>query len=525
VSLRADAAGDQARRTANLPTSTAFTICGWFRRAVSQAGAYRYFLSVEDTVYPSGSNNYCLLGWNNSNSFSIAYTSGGAAFASEPAVGDWFFAALRCSGTGATDLQGRWAGVGATSFVTANSQGTTFTPASVTFLSDSWDEIFNGNGQHLRCWDAALTDEELWLEMHSQFPVRLTNLNFAWRDISASSVTDIGPNQRSATLSGTLAIADDPPVSDTLHPVDGEMMAGAGSISADGADTVTLSDTAVSVTERLSVASDTVTLSESAVSATERLSAAADTVALTESAEAGAQLPVSASDMVTLADSSEAVTGFPAEASDTLSLSEAAASVTEHLSAAEDTLSLSESAAAGAELPAVAADTVSLSESAVSTTERLSVASDTVSLADSSVSVTERPAAAADTVGLSDSAVSADSALDATASDSVSLGEEAVSILQALSSGEDSISLGEAAESVTARLSEAQDTLAFTEVATSFATLLSVGADTIVLSDAGAGLVGGDTEAQELDLSATAIGSLALQGQAVQTISLVGSRE
>jgi hypothetical protein len=242
MSLRVDAAGEHVRRTANLPTSTAFTICGWFKRVVAGTGTYRYLLSIEDTVYPSGSSNYCLLGWNNANSFSIAYTSGGAAFASEPAVGDWFFAALRCSGTGATDLQGRWAGVGATSFVTANTQGITFTTASVTFLSDSWDEIFNGNGQHLRCWDAALTDNELWLEMHSLFPVRLTNLNFAWRDISATSITDIGPNQRSATTAGTMAIADDPPVSDTMHPGFGDFVS-SSSGAMNGSITVNLSQT------------------------------------------------------------------------------------------------------------------------------------------------------------------------------------------------------------------------------------------------------------------------------------------
>lgn len=178
------------------------------------------------------------------------------------------------------------------------------------------------------------------------------------------------------------------------------------------ADTITLSDSAVSITQRLSVATDTVTLSDSAVSVTQRLSVASDTITLTDSAAGGSVLPAVASDSISLADSAVSISQLVTTASDTLALTDAADSITQRLSVAVDSLSLTDSATAShGTLISDANDAVTLTDSAVSISQRLSVATDSIILLDSAVAHnTTAVAVASDFLSLTDSAICVSSA-------------------------------------------------------------------------------------------------------------------
>jgi hypothetical protein len=171
-------------------------------------------------------------------------------------------------------------------------------------------------------------------------------------------------------------------------------------------DTVTFSDSGVSITQRLSAASDSVSFSDSAISISVRLSIGADTI--------------------TFSDSSLATTGFPAEAADTITFSDSAVSFTDRLS--------------------TAADSLSLSDSAVSITTRLSVAVDTFTPSDSAVAVVSYPSVAADTLSVSDSAVaSVTPAGDTFASDTVTFSDSASSFSSILAVGSDTIIFSDSA--------------------------------------------------------------------------------
>jgi hypothetical protein len=210
MSVRLNASGDILYRTANLPAFSAFTVAGWFHRVAAQAGSFIYLLSLENTTYPTDSTQYNLLGIDNSGVLHIANSGAGTNFGSTPATGTWFYAWLRGNGT---NLQGGWATPGAAAFTTVSqSQGNVFTPATLALGSDTFDEFLDGRIAQARAWDAALTDAELLAEMRAAVPVRWANLNFAWRLATATDTADKTSNARSATVGGSIATEDGPPV-------------------------------------------------------------------------------------------------------------------------------------------------------------------------------------------------------------------------------------------------------------------------------------------------------------------------
>jgi hypothetical protein len=117
-----------------------------------------------------------------------------------------------------------------------------------------------------------------------------------------------------------------------------------GGIEAVAADTLTVSDSAVSVTARVSVGTDTNTPTDSAVSITARLAEATDSLALSDSAEGLVALPAVAEDSISLSDSAEGVSARVAVAEDTVTFTDAAAVGIEVEAEAEDSLTLTDSA-------------------------------------------------------------------------------------------------------------------------------------------------------------------------------------
>lgn len=199
--------GDYLRRTANLPGSTAFTICGWAMVRSVRAGQFQYFAGMDD-----GSANWLLLGYDDAGAFEISATTGGGAnFASNPTTNTWFFFAISCSGTGATAFAGYYAHAG-NSFTTATTTGQSFTPTGLYLGNDGFDEYCDVILGPVKVFDAVLTSDELYAEMYRISPARFANLNF-WTPLwSSSDVNDYSGNGRNLTSAGTLTSESMPPI-------------------------------------------------------------------------------------------------------------------------------------------------------------------------------------------------------------------------------------------------------------------------------------------------------------------------
>jgi hypothetical protein len=249
-------------------------------------------------------------------------------------------------------------------------------------------------------------------------------------------------------------------------------------------DTFTVSDSAVSITQRLSVASDTNTPTDSSVSVTTRLSVATDTNTPTDSAISGVANTCIASDTVSFSDSAVNVSSLVAVAVDTNTPTDSAVSITQRISVAVDTNTPTDSAVSVTERISTASDTNTPNDSAVSVIQVIVVAVDTNTLTDTADSVTSRLSVAEDTISVSDSAVGQSvTANESVAEDSISLTDSSVSITQRLSVADDTISLTDSAISGVNNTCNSSDTITFTDNSVSVTTRISIANDTINLTD------------------------------------------
>lgn len=210
MSVRTNGTDEYYRRTANLPSSTGFTICGWSRLTL-HVSDYQYW-GMENAT--STSSAYLLIGFTNTGTFEIASNTGNNSFSSAPSDEVWFFWAITCSGTGAGSFNGYWAGFSDTSFKTASTTGASFTPACITLGNDSYTEDVNACYFGVKIWDAVLTSTELWNEMETIRPQRTANLNI-WSPLwDANDIKDYSGNGRDWTgAGGSLTSEDNPPIS------------------------------------------------------------------------------------------------------------------------------------------------------------------------------------------------------------------------------------------------------------------------------------------------------------------------
>lgn len=212
MAVRFDASGEALTRTASLPSSTAFTMCGWAKRAASTS-TWTFFAGLENAT--SSSTKYMVIGYRNNGPFCISSDTGGTAAQFGTTYGDgvWFFWAISNAGTGATDFKGYAMASTESSFQTVTETGSSFTAAMMPFGNDSYNERFNGTMAGLRVWDAVLTQAELEQERYSILPVRMANLHGFWPIFGHSDLVDYSGNARDLTATGTLSTEDGPPVS------------------------------------------------------------------------------------------------------------------------------------------------------------------------------------------------------------------------------------------------------------------------------------------------------------------------
>ncbi len=194
-------------RTANLPTSTAFTICGW-SKMVANTGNYAAIAVVESNLY-TAYNYIQLVTLADGVSLGLYATNTSTSGLATLAVGDVIFWALTANGSGAGAVTGYHKGlntVGGLSSVTTT--GDSFTPGAVFVGSDSWQEPFNGSTWNVKCWDRALTAEELLVESAYERVMYPASLNFHWPLSGTSDLNDRSGNGRAATATGTLTTED-----------------------------------------------------------------------------------------------------------------------------------------------------------------------------------------------------------------------------------------------------------------------------------------------------------------------------
>lgn len=210
MAVRVNASGEYLRRTANLPSSTAFTACGWAKLTL-RTGNYQYW-GLEDAA--SNSTAYLLIGYQSNGTFEISGSSGSGAFASAPTDEKWFFWAITCSGSGAGAFKGYWRHYDASTWVTASATGASFTPAALTLGNDSYDEWLNICFDNTMVFDAALTQAQLEEIMFFAFPERLESINI-WSPHfpgATERLADFSGNGRNWTANGTLSDEDGAPL-------------------------------------------------------------------------------------------------------------------------------------------------------------------------------------------------------------------------------------------------------------------------------------------------------------------------
>lgn len=196
--------GQYLRRTTSLPTTSAWTLAGWFRVRSIRASQYQYFIDLDDGT------NYAVIGYQAAGGWDFG-TSAGAGSMTGPSTNVWTFIACTLAGAGAGNFKVYHAAAGA-AFTVGSSAGATFTPTGMYIGNDSWDEWCNVDIAHVRVWDAVLTQAELEQEIYTARPARFANLHL-WSPLwTPSDVVDYSGNGRNWAVGGTLATVDGPPI-------------------------------------------------------------------------------------------------------------------------------------------------------------------------------------------------------------------------------------------------------------------------------------------------------------------------
>lgn len=206
MAIRIDASGEILKRTANLPTTGAFTAMGWARFVSIRSGEYQYIVELANGTSYAGS--YLVLGYRSGTTWEIATDVGVQSFASAPTTGEWFFWGLTSNGT---TLAGYW-GHARNALTTTTLSTQTFTSAQLSIGNDSWDEWCDIEMGPTYIYNAVLTGAEISAQRHSLWPSRVSGLNL-WSPLwSQTNYIDYSPNRRNWTAAGTLTAANHAPV-------------------------------------------------------------------------------------------------------------------------------------------------------------------------------------------------------------------------------------------------------------------------------------------------------------------------
>lgn len=209
MAIIVNASGEYLRRTANLPSDSAFTAMCWMYLNSIRSGVFQYVIELADSE--SFAYNYNVIGFNSVGVFQINQGLS-QNFGSSPSAGNWYHVFLRNNGT---TLSGGFRAAGSLSYSTASrSSGSAFTEAALYFGNDSYNRYMDCILAGIKVWDAHLTDEEIEKEFWKLRPERTADLNIWTPGILAGTdrVKDYSGNGRDWTAGGTLTDGDGPPV-------------------------------------------------------------------------------------------------------------------------------------------------------------------------------------------------------------------------------------------------------------------------------------------------------------------------
>lgn len=211
MSVRQDASTEGLTRTASLPSATAFTIAGWFRKRGVGDNSWEHIAGLLSSggstwmvLYSkvAGTNNCVIHGASGDSSLNIALVTG-----------NWYYFAIGCNGTGPSALTG-WIITDAGVVYTASTFGFAMTPAEMSLLkSTAYGEWNNGAMANVKVWSVKLTTAELQTQRVSLATVVQTgNIHLSSELRVHTDLTDNSGNGRNWTsMGGSLSSEEDPP--------------------------------------------------------------------------------------------------------------------------------------------------------------------------------------------------------------------------------------------------------------------------------------------------------------------------
>ncbi len=215
MAVRFDADGETLSISSGLPSSTAFTLCGWYKRRGGGSGTNEMLCGMYGADAP---NAYIAVFTYSLSTYAFrVQTNAGSISSAGLSITDdaWYFCALSCGGTGAADAKVRAAALGSASLTTVSAAGSSFVPVGLSLDVAGFGTWSNQALSGFKLFDRVLTDAELLAEMNRLTPASTTNLSAWWPlvgDTIANAVKDYSGNGRDWTANGTLTIEDGPPV-------------------------------------------------------------------------------------------------------------------------------------------------------------------------------------------------------------------------------------------------------------------------------------------------------------------------
>lgn len=204
MAVRFDASGDVLSRSANLPTLTSWTICGWARLTVDRN-------AISTVCALEGSTGYCGLGTDTNGTTFLGFSgieqSGTLLSLS---TGNNFFWALSQNGSGTDTVTGRARLSSSTALTSASFDGDSAigTSPALRVGNNSSSEFWNGAIWNVKCWNRVLTAAEILVESFYRRVMFPSSINFHWPLDRHTDLNDYGGNARAATSGGTLATED-----------------------------------------------------------------------------------------------------------------------------------------------------------------------------------------------------------------------------------------------------------------------------------------------------------------------------
>lgn len=192
--------GQILKVTTDLPASGIFTLlCRSVRRSGTSSGFPTLMICENATASATAFNNMEMF----SGVLGISTAATNTNFAVTPAVGAPFDCALVNAGSGANQLRGYWRAVGGKTVNTVSMTGSTFTPAQVALMSDSFNEPWDGWVDNVKGWTRALSQDEIEAEWSRIMPVSQDGLWVVSPFFTAADVLDLSGRGHHWAVTGT----------------------------------------------------------------------------------------------------------------------------------------------------------------------------------------------------------------------------------------------------------------------------------------------------------------------------------